>query len=312
MLMIGKIHNTLAVTIDIEDWYHIPSVCGSPFSVYRDTDDFFDTWKERYDYLTQPTQRILSLLRDYDIKATFFVVADVAQHYPNLIESIVDDGHEIACHGLHHSCTIDPKTKKPLMDQETFEKQTKLAKNILEKVAGVPVIGYRAPNALIAGWMIDSLERVGFRFDSSVCANSLYNKTDSSLGGVSSNPYYPERSSLRPGNKRVLLEFPWAYYDIFRLKFPTSGGPMMRFLSAGLIYKGLQQSLKRGHTVFYFHPIDISYEKFPAIGKGRPFYWIIKGKMVENRIRYILNKATYSSVPVPMDTLTNIYEKCTV
>jgi peptidoglycan/xylan/chitin deacetylase (PgdA/CDA1 family) len=310
MLMVENTNNSLAITIDIEDWYHIPSVCGSPFSVYRDTDDFFTRWKERFDYLTEPTRRILGLLRDYEIKATFFVVADVAEHYPGLVESIVSEGHEIACHGLHHSCAIDPKTKKPLIDQKAFEKETKEAKNILEKIAGVPVIGYRAPNAMIAGWMIDSLEKIGFVYDSSVSVNSLYNKTDSFLKGVSTRPYYPETSRLTPGKKRDLIEFPWAYFDACGLKIPTSGGPMMRFLSAGMMYKGLQQSLKRGHTVFYFHPIDVSYEDFPAIGKGRPLYWMIKGKIVEDRIRYILNKATRSSVPVPMDTLRTIYKKC--
>jgi peptidoglycan/xylan/chitin deacetylase (PgdA/CDA1 family) len=311
MLKMGNTQARLAITVDIEDWYHIPSVTGSPFSVYRDTDDFFASWKERYDYLTQPTQRILNLLSDYKVKATFFVVADVAEHYPGLVESIVSEGHEIACHGLHHGCTIDPETKKPLMDPHTFEKETIQAKKILEKIAGVPVIGYRAPNALIAGWMLDSLERVGFRYDSSVCVNSLYNKTDSALGGVSSSPYYPRPSCLTPGERRALLEFPWAYYEVCGLKVPTSGGPMMRFLSAGMMYRGLRQSLKRGHTVFYFHPIDISGEDFPAIGKGRPLYWMIKGKIVENRIRYILTKATRSSVPVPMDTLSGIHEECT-
>ena len=312
MLMAGNTHNSLAITIDIEDWYHIPSVCGSPFSVYRDTDDFFTTWKDRYDYLTEPTSRILSLLRTYDIKATFFVVADVAEHYPGLVESIVSEGHEIACHGLHHGCAIDPKTKKPLIDPEAFEKETKEAKNILEEIAGVPVIGYRAPNALIAGWMIDSLEKIGFVYDSSVCVNSLYNKTDSSLGGVSSRPYYPKPSQLTPGEKRAVMEFPWAYYEIGGLKVPTSGGPMLRFLSAYMMYSGLEQSLKRGHTVFYFHPIDVSYEDFPAVGKGRPLYWLIKGKVVEDRIRYILTKFTRLPDPVPITTLRTIYEKCSV
>ncbi len=33
---------------------------------------------------------------------------------------------------------------------------------------------------------------------------------------------------------------------------------------------------------------DISNEKFPAVGKGRPLYWVVKGKLVEKRIRYIL------------------------
>jgi len=38
--------------------------------------------------------------------------------------------------------------------------------------------------------MLDSLEKIGFKYDSSVCVNSLYNMTDSSLEGVSSYPYY--------------------------------------------------------------------------------------------------------------------------
>jgi len=308
MPMIRNTRNSLAITVDIEDWYHIPSVCGSPFSVYRDTDDFFNTWKERYDYLTEPTRRILTLFGSSNIKATFFVVADVARHYPGLVESIVSEGHEIACHGLHHSCAVDPKTRKPLIDQQAFEEETREAKNILEEIAGVPVIGYRAPSALIAGWMIDSLEKTGFLYDSSVCVNSLYNKTDSSLKGVSSSPYYPEPSQLTPGKQRGLVEFPWAYYDIGGLKVPTSGGPMLRFLSAHIVYKGLEQSLKRGHTVFYFHPIDVSYEDFPAIGKGRPLYWIIKGKVVEDRIRYILDRFARLKDPVPIVPLRTIYE----
>ncbi|PKP52254.1 MAG: hypothetical protein CVT90_02710 [Candidatus Altiarchaeales archaeon HGW-Altiarchaeales-3] len=83
---------------------------------------------------------------------------------------------------------------------------------------------------------------------------------------------------------------PWSYFDFMGFKFPTAGGPMLRFLGARYIMQGLNQSLKRGNTVFYFHPIDISNEKFPDIGKGRPMYWVIKGKTIENRIKYILRK----------------------
>ena len=289
--MIENSPNKLAITVDIEDWYHIPSVCGSPFSVYKDTDEFFKRWNGRYDYLTEPTKRVLNLLNRFNVKATFFVVADVAQHYPGLIESIAEAGHEIACHGLHHECIIDPKTKKPLMDRETFEKETRAAKDILERISGKSVVGYRAPNAFIAGWMIDILEKIGFRYDSSVSVNSLYNKTDSSLNGVSSYPYYPKNESLEPDlrNERQIVEFPWAYYKMGGVKFPTSGGPMLRFLGARILTMGLKQSLNRGQVVFYFHPIDISVEKFPDVGKGRPLYWLIKGKIVEDRIKIILN-----------------------
>ena len=290
-------NNKLAITVDIEDWYHIPSVCGSPFSVYRDVDEFFEKWTERYDYLTEPTTRVLALFEKYNIRATFFVVADVIQHYPGLVESIADHGHEIACHGLHHACKIDSKTKKPLLSPSEFEKRTKQAKTMLEKVSGENVIGYRAPNALVGGWMLDSLENIGFKYDSSVCVNSIYNKTDSDLAGVSSTPYFPQKNSLRPAERRDIIELPWAYYDM-GFKIPTSGGPMLRFFGANILLSGLLQSLRRGTTVLYFHPIDISLEKFPEIGNGRPLYWLFKGKIIENRIRYILNRLTEKGVSV--------------
>lgn len=277
-----------SVTVDIEDWYHIPSVCGSPFSVYKDVNEFFEEWNDRYDYLSEPTKRVLDLLDEFNITATFFVVADVVKHYPELVEGIIDRGHEIGCHGLHHSLKIHSKTKKALMSVEEFKERTLKAKKILENICGEKVTGYRAPAAYVGGWMLDVLEDIGFKYDSSVSVNSLYNKTDSSLKGVSSYPYYPKKNSLGVGGERDFIEFPWAYWDVFGFKIPTSGGPMLRFLGAKVILEGLKQSLKRGHTIFYFHPIDISYEKFPHIGKGRPFLWVVKGKIVEKKIRYIL------------------------
>jgi peptidoglycan-N-acetylglucosamine deacetylase len=287
---------TLSITIDIEDWYHIPSVCGSPFSVYKNTDQFFEKWNGRHDYLSEPTKRVLDLLDEYNVVATFFVVADVVENYPGLIESIVERGHEIACHGLHHACKIDPKSKRPLITKEEFELRTLKAKKILENISGKEVVGYRAPNGYVAGWMLDSLRKIGFKYDSSVSVNSFFNKTDSSLKNIFSHPYYPMINNIEPGKSKDLVEFPFSYYQMGGFKIPTSGGPMLRFLGAPLILKGLKQSLNRGHTVFYWHPIDISYVKFPKVGKGRPMYWAIKGKIVENRIRFILKNLNDSKI----------------
>jgi len=278
----------LAVTVDVEDWYHIPSVTGSSFSRFRDVEEFFANWKGRYDYLTEPTKRVLAMLDELNIRATFFVVADVVEHYPGLVERIVARGHEIACHGLHHACKIHPKTKEPLISQSEFEKRTLQAKRILEEVSGQEVIGYRAPAAYIAGWMLDSLEKLSFKYDSSVSVNSFYNKSDSRLKGVDTRPYYPQRNKLEPGNERGIMEFPWPYFKSV-LKFPTGGGPMLRFLGARYIMLGLKQSLSRGDTMVYFHPIDLSKEKFPSgYSSHRPFYWAIRGEVIEKRIRKML------------------------
>ena len=75
---------SFSVTVDLEDWYHIPSVCGSPYAVYRDVNEFFEKWKGKYDFLTEPTKRVLDLLDEFNVTATFFVVADTIEHYPGL------------------------------------------------------------------------------------------------------------------------------------------------------------------------------------------------------------------------------------
>jgi len=278
----------IALTIDLEDWYHVPTVTGSPFSKFKDVDTFFHNWKTRYDYLTRPTKRTLDILNEYKLKATFFIVGDIVEHYPGLVEQIAANGHEIACHGLHHACKIDPATKNPLMTQTNFEKSTFIAKKLLETTSGQEVIGYRAPNAYISGWMLDSLERLGFKYDSSVSVNSFYRKSDLRLKGVDSRPYYPKTGCLEPGTKRGIVELPWPYFK-FVLTFPTAGGPMLRFFGTGYITKGLEESIKRGPIVFYFHPLDISQEKFPdSFSSKRPFYWFNKGIVAEKRLIKIL------------------------
>lgn len=280
----------LAVTIDIEDWYHLSPITGTPSSKFKDVEHFFSEWNEPYDYLTEPTKRVLELLEGLNIRATFFIVADVVENYHGLVEQIAKEGHEIACHGLHHACKIHPKTKKPLMSIEEFKERTLKAKKILEDAAGQEVVGYRAPNGYIAGWMLDALEDMGFRYDSSVSLNSFYNKMDSTLKGVDTRAYYPERGSLQAGkDRRGIIEMPFPHLAIGGLKFPTQGGPLLRFLGVTYTMLGLKQSLKKGHAIFYFHPIDISRENFPLNSSlKQKLFWAIKGDIVEQRIKHIL------------------------
>ncbi len=282
-------HPAVAVTIDIEDWYHLPPITGALESRYRDVPVFFANWHQRYDYLSQPTVRVLKLLRELDIQATFFIVADVVEHYAGMVEKIAADRHEIACHGLHHACKIDPRTKQPLMSEKEFIDRTLEAKRILEKISGQKVTGYRAPNAYIAGWMIDCLEKMGFQYDSSVSVNSVYNKSDSRLTDVNTQLYWPAPGTLDRGiMKRRIIEIPWPYFHLVA-KFPTGGGPVLRLFGEHYIRRGLKESLRRGDTLFYFHPVDITEENFPLnTSLVQKMFWSIKGERVERRIRSIL------------------------
>ena len=48
------------------------------------------------------TPQLLELLREHQIRLTFFVLLTQCRRYPELLEAIVRDGHEVALHGVDH------------------------------------------------------------------------------------------------------------------------------------------------------------------------------------------------------------------
>ena len=280
----------LLVSIDVEDWYHGPTVISSSDPT-RSLETVLQSSKDierSFSYIDE----CLSILSSAQVKATFFWVAEFAKRYPEIVKRVAAENHEIACHGLSHYSKYNPRLGKDTFTPKEFKERTQRARSILEDITGKKVIGYRAPNAYISGTIFDSLEELGFLYDSSVSVNSVYNKTSSKLAGVSTAPYYPLKGELCAGNRqRSLIEFPWSYYQIGNFKFPTSGGPFLRVFGSGIISKGLEQSLSRGHTTFYFHPTDICRESMPMkFSFKRPFLWSTNGKRVERDIRTVLSR----------------------
>ena len=282
--------NKLVVSLDVEDWYHGPSMI-SPTDPARSIEEVMgsgQTVERAHPYVDE----CLELLAESGIKATFFWVGEYANRYPELVKKVAAAGHEIACHGLSHYSKINSTTKEATFTNEALFERTKKAKDILEQITGNEVIGYRAPNAYVSGQLIDVLEEVGFKYDSSVSVNSQYNKSNSNLEGVATSAYYPKRGELSRGaEKRGIIEFPWPYLEMGNYKVQTAGGPFLRAFGSTLIKLGLRQSLKKDHSVFYFHPIDICREDIPLpFSMTRPLLWLLKGDMVKRRIRSVLKE----------------------
>ena len=282
--------NKIIVSLDVEDWYHGPTVI-SPSEKEGTLEYFLDSnqgAERAYKYIDQ----CLQMLDTSQVKATFFWVAEYAKRHKVILRSIVNQGHEIACHGLDHYSKLNRVTKSLTFSPEEFALRTITAKRILEDLSGDEIIGYRAPNAYFSGELFDVLEDLGFRYDSSVSENSIYNKTDSRLDGVGTAPYYPARGGLLPGvSSRNIIEFPWSYFKVGAIKLPSSGGPFLRLLGSKLSILGLRQSLEHGHAVFYFHPLDICKEDIPLpFNLSRPMLWALKGDLIRRRIESVLSE----------------------
>ncbi len=49
-----------------------------------------------------PIQKLLDILQAYDVKATFFVVGEYAEQFPDEIKALAAAGHEVENHSYHH------------------------------------------------------------------------------------------------------------------------------------------------------------------------------------------------------------------
>lgn len=83
------------------------------------------------------TNKLLNLLKRYNIKATFFVIASEAQKHPEVIERIVKEGHSLGLHSLEHKSA---SLKGYLYTKYDFEKSMKIIKTF-----GYDIIYYRPP-----------------------------------------------------------------------------------------------------------------------------------------------------------------------
>jgi peptidoglycan/xylan/chitin deacetylase (PgdA/CDA1 family) len=104
--------------------------------------------------------RILSLLAEYDVPATFFVPGYTADRYPQTVERILEAGHEVAHHSYSHHSPLNQSADEERRD---FERA-------LEALGrhGVKPEGYRTPS-WEPSWRTHSLlAEHGLAYDSSL------------------------------------------------------------------------------------------------------------------------------------------------
>ena len=62
--------------------------------------------------------RILRILEEEGVKATFLTCGAIAERYPEAVKAIAQKGHEVAGHGYHHEVARDFQKRKKRGHQE--------------------------------------------------------------------------------------------------------------------------------------------------------------------------------------------------
>ena len=135
------------ISFDIEEWYIEKKFNGDHNERYQ----IFDTY----------LKKILDLLDENGMQATFFCLGKIATDFPDVVRSIAAKGHEVGCHSNEHLWL----TK---MTPEQLRRDTHDAIAALEDVSGQKVVSYRAPAFSIGDenkWAIEVLASEGIERD---------------------------------------------------------------------------------------------------------------------------------------------------
>ena len=244
-----------AMTVDVEDYFQV-----SAFeSVLKPSD-----WSSIPLRVEENTHRLLDVFAEHNAKSTFFTLGWVAQRCPTLIKRIVEEGHELASHGLNHR-------RATTMTRDEFIDDVKISKAILEDAGGVAVKGYRAPSFSVNDdnqWIYEVLVELGFEYSSSTypISHDLY--------GV---PEWPRFKYQRPEG---ITEIPIPSIVKNDKNVGIGGGGYFRLYPYWLSRKRIQAFMQSETAPysFYFHPWEID--------PGQPK---IANAPLKSKIRHYIN-----------------------
>jgi len=213
-----------------------------------DLEDIRDMVPNGHQYeerLPETTNQYLNFLSENKAKVTFFVVGDVARNYPEIIQQIIHEGHEIACHSDKH-IPLDE------LGEDRFKKDLDTNINALLKAGATNIQGYRAPIFSLTkttSWAYKYLAEAGITYSSSVLPANNFQ-------------YGWEGFGKDPVTIENVLEIPMSILNNQRFPYPFGGGAYFRVLPTFLIKKAFKRAFQQNKTVLgYFHPYDIDTEQ---------------------------------------------------
>lgn len=127
--------------------------------------------------------RILETYRNFGLKQSFFMPGWCMEQYPEAVEAILRDGHEIGHHGYLHE---DPAKHSVSEQRYWFEK----ALDSFKRFVGETPKGYRAPVYNVNQGVIELMIEHGFSYESSMMADDVPYMLKTSTGELVELPVH--------------------------------------------------------------------------------------------------------------------------
>jgi polysaccharide deacetylase family protein (PEP-CTERM system associated) len=263
-------------TIDVEDWFHILEVEGTPD---------LSSWDILPSRLESNLRFLLDLLAAHDVRATCFTLGWVAKRFPTLLREAANLGHDIASHGFSHQLVNG-------LSRNQFREDIRAAKAAIEDAIGRPVYGYRAPGFSITRetpWAFEEIIEAGYIYDSSVFP------APHGHGGIPESPRHPYLLKMSSGN---LTEFPVSVVDTPIGTHCCFGGGYLRLYPLWLILLMTKSVHADGRgVIWYIHPreIDPAHPRL-AMSFKRRFKSYVNLRQTAGKLEKVLRNGEFSTL----------------
>lgn len=205
----------------------------------------------RGEFAVVGAQRVLSLLRQFDIRTTWFIPGHTIETYPALCRQVADEGHEIGHHGWSH---VSPAN----LSKEQEEDGLLRGNAAIRSITGQDAAGYRSPAWDLSPHSVELLLKHGFKYDSSMMADD-YTPYRVRQGDVIT----PDAPAVF-GTPSALLEMPvsWSLDDFPHFEFTrTPNGIIPGLMNANAVLDNwiedflyMKENLAWGAVTYTFHP----------------------------------------------------------
>lgn len=232
------------------------------------------------------TEKIISILKKYDIAATFLFTGDTALNNPEKVAEVSKEGFEVGCHSLKHETVGDVgfnmPNDSPILESEL---EARLVENIriVKELSKKQPVTFRAPRLWQGHGQIKILEKLGFKTDASYSVAAHKKQII---------PYHPSEDDWLEKGKMKILEIPnFAFLDdkndYSKYFCKNDQWPLLRLLGADFVFKNQKYVLEKQNKLsdicvllFYLHPWE--FEKMPEKFEYDEGTFIFKPELSKN------------------------------
>ena len=222
------------LSFDVEDWFQVGNYEGV---IPR------EEWDACELRVVESTRRVLEILQAYEVRATFFVLGWVAERAPEVVQMILERGHEVGSHGYAHRRVTD-------LSPETFRADLLRSIDVIGQAGATAIRGFRAPSFSIvpaSQWALQILSKTGFRYDSSIFPSGLHPRY-----GLPDAPLAPYKIHDN------LWEVPLTVLEVLGHRLPVGGGGYFRLFPYTFTRWALRRINQQGRAVVvYLHPWEL-------------------------------------------------------